>query len=161
MIILINLAVIFLLLSNVTLAETTNFKQQILPIDCIYEVVDVGSQKLRYITPETCPIDPGPPVITVPPTDNITQGIEKNVKDNQNKPNISWSTKPNVQIQPDVLNNKLTFKEPESSNLNEGVIKGAIERKNIDYIIYLFIVFIMIVIILFYLRTKQKSTSPQ
>ena len=160
MITLFHLILALLFFSNIASAETTNLKQQILPIDCIYEVVDVGSQKLRYITPETCPIDPGPPVITVP-TDNISQSIESNVKDNQNKPNISWSTKPNIQIQPDVLNNKLTFKEPESSNFNEGVIKGVIERKNINYIRYLFIVFIMIIIILFYLRRKQKSTSPQ
>jgi hypothetical protein len=61
-------------LSGIALAENTTYKQQILPIDCLYEVIDVGTQKLRYLTPETCPIDPGPPVITEPsgdtPVDN-------------------------------------------------------------------------------------------
>ena len=57
---------VLLPLSNVAIAENTTYKQQILPIDCVYEVIDVGTQKLRYLTPETCPIDPGPPVITEP-----------------------------------------------------------------------------------------------
>ena len=58
--------------SAVVGAETTNFRQQILPIACIYEVIDVGTQQLRYITPDTCPVDPGPPVVTEPGTDEIT-----------------------------------------------------------------------------------------
>lgn len=60
--------------SSITIAETTNFRQQILPIDCIYEVVNAGTQQLRYITPETCPIDPGPPVVTEPPATNMIDG---------------------------------------------------------------------------------------
>jgi hypothetical protein len=66
-----------LTLAGIATAEQTSYKQQILPIDCIYEVIDVGTQKLRYLTPETCPVDPGPPVITEPPTasspDEITE----------------------------------------------------------------------------------------
>jgi hypothetical protein len=58
--------------SSMSIAETTTFTQQILPIDCIYEVIDVGTQKLRYITPETCPIDPGPPIVTEPPISPVT-----------------------------------------------------------------------------------------
>lgn len=44
-------------------AEQTNLKVRILPIDCLFEVIDVGTQQLRYLTPETCPIDeiPTPP----------------------------------------------------------------------------------------------------
>lgn len=60
--------VITLSITSIASAEQTNYKQQILPIDCVYEVIDVGTQKLRYLTPETCPVDPGPPVITEPPT---------------------------------------------------------------------------------------------
>lgn len=63
---------ILLGVSGVSIAETTTFKQQILPIDCVYEVIDVGTQKLRYITPESCPIDPGPPIVTEPPTTPVT-----------------------------------------------------------------------------------------
>jgi hypothetical protein len=55
-----------LTINTIAYAETTSYKQQILPIDCVYEVIDVGTQKLRYLTPETCPVDPGPPVITEP-----------------------------------------------------------------------------------------------
>lgn len=57
-------------------AEESVFKQQILPIDCLYEVVDVGTQKLRYLTPDTCPIDPGPPIITEPMGGTVTVGPE-------------------------------------------------------------------------------------
>lgn len=61
------LSLLLVLTANtVVKAENTSYKQQILPIDCVYEVIDVGTQKLRYLTPETCPIDPGPPVITEP-----------------------------------------------------------------------------------------------
>lgn len=63
-------------------AETTTLRQQILPIDCIYEVIDVGTQKLRYLTPETCPIDPGPPTVTDPiveSTTNTDQGVTTKV----------------------------------------------------------------------------------
>lgn len=56
-------------------AESTQFKQKILPIDCVYEVVDAGTQRLRYLTPATCPVDPGPPVVTEPanPTESFNQ----------------------------------------------------------------------------------------
>jgi hypothetical protein len=62
------LLLLFLMLTvhSFASAESTSYKQQILPIDCIFEVIDVGTQKLRYLTPETCPVDPGPPVITEP-----------------------------------------------------------------------------------------------
>ncbi len=57
---------------SVAVAETTSFQQQVLPIDCIYEVINVGTQQLRYITPDTCPIDPGPPVVTDPAREETT-----------------------------------------------------------------------------------------
>ena len=49
--------------NSLTQAEQTNLKVRILPIDCLFEVIDVGTQQLRYLTPETCPIDevPTPP----------------------------------------------------------------------------------------------------
>lgn len=52
--------------ARVTAQETVNYGQQILPIDCVYEVVDTGTQTLRYLTPETCPTDPNTPVTEEP-----------------------------------------------------------------------------------------------
>ena len=76
--------------TSTALAEVTQFKQQILPIDCVYEVIDVGTQKLRYLTPETCPVDPGPPVVTEPITPQIP--IEAST--------LVWSYVPEVTVRP-------------------------------------------------------------
>jgi hypothetical protein len=110
-------------LSSVAIAENTTYKQQILPIDCIYEVIDVGTQKLRYLTPETCPIDPGPPVITEP-----------SVNVPANTPDSNW-----VYIAP------IAIAPPDNVNPipEEGEVKGSIEEiidivvKNRDSIVLL------------------------
>ena len=89
------LLIIFSLSGTTVHAETTLFRQQILPIDCIYEVIDVGTQQLRYITPATCPVDPGPPVITEPPVSS-TEG-EQTVTDDL-KINRRWLNQPSVSL---------------------------------------------------------------
>lgn len=43
-------------------SSDTNFKLRILPKDCIFTVLDVGTQTLFFITPKIC--EPPPPVTT-------------------------------------------------------------------------------------------------
>lgn len=38
----------------VALAETAKFKQQILPLECVFEIVDYGTGEIRFLTPEEC-----------------------------------------------------------------------------------------------------------
>lgn len=53
-------------ISQSVYAETFNSKLRILPIDCVFEVIDIGTQQLRFLTPETCPSEPIPPVVEPP-----------------------------------------------------------------------------------------------
>lgn len=102
--------------SSLVFAETTTFKQQILPIDCIYEVIDVGTQKLRYITPETCPIDPGPPIVTEPlnPVDNTSNGTR-----------TVWRISPEVNI----TDTNITADTSQSNNVpSTKAVQGRVER---------------------------------
>ncbi len=45
-------------------AEKATFKQQILPMDCVFQVIDVGLGTIKYITPEAC----GQIITPVPPS---------------------------------------------------------------------------------------------
>ena len=47
-------------------AESVKYKVRILPKDCIFEVIDIGTQELRFLTPETCPKDPIETIIEPP-----------------------------------------------------------------------------------------------
>ena len=59
------------------LAETTDFRLRIMPQDCIYDVVDVGTQELYYYTPEECgvlpPLQPTPESPVVEQTPVVVQ----------------------------------------------------------------------------------------
>lgn len=103
------LLLLVLTANNVARAENTTYKQQILPIDCVYEVIDVGTQKLRYLTPETCPIDPGPPVITEPSGETP-----------ETTPGTKWVYIAPIEVAPPPENNK-------SDTIKEEV-KGSTER---------------------------------
>lgn len=51
-------------LAVVAQAATTDFRQQILPMHCIFQIIDSGTGTLRYLTPVTCgqivpPANPG------------------------------------------------------------------------------------------------------
>lgn len=56
------IAALSLGIGKAVLAENTTFKQRILPKDCIFTVLDVGTQTLFFITPKIC--EPPPPVNT-------------------------------------------------------------------------------------------------
>jgi hypothetical protein len=43
-----------LLLPSVAHAETTNFTQQILPLNCVFETVNNGTGTIHYLTPAAC-----------------------------------------------------------------------------------------------------------
>lgn len=47
---------------EVSASSNTTFKQRILPKDCIFTVLDAGTQELFFITPKIC--EPPPPVNT-------------------------------------------------------------------------------------------------
>lgn len=51
------------------IAQSDNFSQRILPIDCVFQVVDTGTQQLIYLTPAKCGqiLPPAPPLPPVPP----------------------------------------------------------------------------------------------
>lgn len=49
-------------------AEHATFKQQILPLNCVFEVVNVGLGTIKYLTPEECG-----QIITPPNTDKPSQ----------------------------------------------------------------------------------------
>lgn len=62
-----------LLVSPSSFAESSELKQQILPMDCVFEVVDVGTGELRFLTPDECgqiitPPAPVPTPILTPST---------------------------------------------------------------------------------------------
>lgn len=130
--------------SGVVYAENTTYKQQILPIDCIYEVIDVGTQKLRYLTPETCPIDPGPPVVTEPSGGGETTP--------QTTPATNW-----VYIAP------IAIAQPdnEQNPSQEGEVEAATEEikdlvyKNRDSIFFLLVVSTVWVVTIFALRKRK------
>jgi hypothetical protein len=112
--------VFIVLFGAVAHAEQTRFKQQILPIDCVYEIIDVGTQTLRYLTPDTCPVDPGPPVIT-------TEDVPSNPSTiNTSQPQRTYA--PTIEVSPPV---------------EEGIVKGDIVRitegvyRNIDALIFI------------------------
>ncbi len=46
------------------LAATTSFKQQILPLHCIFQTVDDGTGTLYYVTPKACGVVETPPNIS-------------------------------------------------------------------------------------------------
>jgi hypothetical protein len=46
-------------------AEHTTFSQKILPLNCVFEVINVGTQELRYLTPAECG-----QVVSTPPTNS-------------------------------------------------------------------------------------------
>ncbi len=107
--------------SSVAGAEATNFRQQILPINCLYEVVNVGTQQLRYITPETCPIDPGPPVVTEPSSEGAATVQTSGAITTQ--PN--WSARSFVNIVRPIA----PLSQPvQRVQLEEQSVKGTIER---------------------------------
>lgn len=58
-------------------AVSGSLKQQILPLECIFEIVNDGSNTIVYLTPEECGvvIPPDPPVDPVDPTDPITPPV--------------------------------------------------------------------------------------
>lgn len=118
----------FLLYGSVAVAETTNFRQQVLPIDCVYEVVNVGTQQLRYITPETCPIDPGPPVVTEPVEPQIvTDSTNGNGGIGSARP--IWNYRPLVSVVRPVPESA----QANQSTTNNQTVQGTVER--IDRII--------------------------
>lgn len=51
-------------------AVSGNISQQILPLECVFEIVNDGSNTIVYLTPEECGvvIPPNPPVDPVDPT---------------------------------------------------------------------------------------------
>lgn len=117
---------ILIIYNSIAIAETTNFRQQVLPIDCIYEVINVGTQQLRYITPETCPIDPGPPIVTEPSVDEpinypvATSGVVQ----------TNWRYRPQVSIaKPPSILPPSSQAEPTDNQ----TVQGTVER--IDRII--------------------------
>ncbi|MCU0667316.1 MAG: hypothetical protein MUF85_01740 [Patescibacteria group bacterium] len=71
-----NLIISFPIISK---AESTKYTQRILPIDCLYEVIDAGSQTLRFLTPDTCPIEPQDPIITNPPGETIFESSDNRI----------------------------------------------------------------------------------
>lgn len=128
------LATIFLLVitaSTAALAETTTFKQQILPINCVYEVVDTGTQQLRYVTPDTCPIDPGPPVVTEPasPSSTVIAAPTTNIAVYKH-----WAYTSPVELRPPQT-------AEQSSTGDEGAVLSGTEalqdviRENKDYVV--------------------------
>lgn len=54
-------------------AVSGNISQQILPLECVFEIVNDGSNTIVYLTPEECGvvIPPDPPVDPVDPTDPV------------------------------------------------------------------------------------------
>lgn len=54
-------------------AESSKFSQQILPINCVFQVIDAGSQKLIYLTPAECGQILPPPVPPTPTTPKMPQ----------------------------------------------------------------------------------------
>lgn len=105
----------FILLATITMvlifsspflgAEQTNLKVRILPIDCLFEVIDVGTQQLRYLTPETCPIDEIPispeenptiPTTTNPITIRRSNYISDYYQENTDQPPTQNNIQPKV-----------------------------------------------------------------
>lgn len=135
---------LFISTTGIVSAEQTTYKQQILPIDCVYEVIDVGTQKLRYLTPETCPVDPGPPVITEPPIETTPDTV----------PDSNWTYYAPIEII------KPTQNTPLPNNDNEQVM-GATEQirdvvyRNRDGMVFISAVTLVWLATLFVLKKKK------
>lgn len=66
-------SIMFAVSGQAVAEETVNYGQQILPINCVYEVVDTGTQTLRYLTPETCPDPPTTEPLDAVPSETTSQ----------------------------------------------------------------------------------------
>lgn len=130
--------------TGVVSAEQTKYKQQILPIDCVYEVIDVGTQKLRYLTPATCPVDPGPPVVTEPPTETTPDAV----------PDSNWTYYAPIEIIRPTQNTLLP-------NNNNDQVMGATEQirdvvyRNRDGMVFISVVTLVWLAGLFVLKKKK------
>lgn len=72
-----------MVLTSTAFAEDTTFTQQILPLNCVFQVVDVGTQTLRYITPAACG-----QIVTQPQTQgNSSSNSKSKSSTNQFNPN--------------------------------------------------------------------------
>lgn len=77
------LAIYLAVMSSSSVSASANFRQQILPMDCIFEIVDNGSGELRFLTPAECgqAIPTKPPLSTsfapydVLPYANLERGV--------------------------------------------------------------------------------------
>jgi hypothetical protein len=59
--------------ASTALALEDTFTQKILPLNCVFEVINVGTQELRYLTPKECG-----QIITPPPTSPGSGGSSTN-----------------------------------------------------------------------------------
>lgn len=77
-------AVMFFCFFSFTLAsaETTKLKLRILPQDCAFDVIDVGTQQLLFLTPELCGVPPEvvPPPNVPNPTEPLPSIVNKPVE---------------------------------------------------------------------------------
>lgn len=55
-------------------AVTTTFSQRILPLNCVFTVVNSGTQELHYVTPQACGVFVSSPSVTASTTGGQTGG---------------------------------------------------------------------------------------
>ena len=85
---------LLVLSGRVAAEETVSYGQQILPIDCLYEVVDSGTQTLRYLTPETCPVEPEPPIVSDTSNGGTPASLEPSSAETPASPSaIQWRSR--------------------------------------------------------------------
>lgn len=76
---LVAIIVVALGISRSVQATPTKLSVEILPLNCVFEIIDTGTNQIRYITPKLCgkyvPPDPPPPTDPeIPPTTNPEEG---------------------------------------------------------------------------------------
>jgi len=65
----------------VVAADSTKLKLRVLPLNCIFDVIDVGTQELEFLTPEECGVEVLKPIVkpqTPIQTDIIDSGLDEN-----------------------------------------------------------------------------------